>query len=84
MFAFQPAGCFHHEVFVYPFIRCSGDEVSVFDDTFSEDDTGANTSDEEDEEEDSSSASSKGDPEQPEGSTVRSFHCKVYRMHLSK
>lgn len=44
------------------------------DDGLSEDDILANTSDEEDED-DYSSISSKGDPEQPEESPVRSRQC---------
>lgn len=54
------------------FDRSSVDEeVAPLDDDPSDDDILANTSDEED---DSSSISSKGDPEQPEESLVRSRH----------
>ncbi|XP_037539649.1 FYVE, RhoGEF and PH domain-containing protein 6, partial [Nematolebias whitei] len=66
------------------FDRCSGDEdVTVFNDTFSEDDTGANSSDDDDDEEDSSSVSSKGDPEQSEGSMVHIARKKSNIQHIA-
>lgn len=59
----------------WPFNRSSVDEeVAPLDDGPSDDDIMAHSSDEEDED-DSSSISSKGDPEQPEESAVRSRHC---------